>query len=144
MEYQRSGSAVWNGPSNTGSGKVTTGSKAMEVEMTFNRRFGDDPGTNPEELIAAAHAACFSMALTARLTRANTPPERINTSGTITFRKDETGWTIAKMHLVCEAKVPGLDAAAFAEHAEGAKKGCPVSRLLSPGLEALTLDAKLV
>ncbi len=144
MEILRSASAVWNGDLMSGVGQASTESGAVRnVEMTFGKRFGEDPGSNPEELIAAAHAACFSMAFSGQLTRAGFPPDEIRTTATVTLRKDEVGFTIARVHLATEATVPGIAAAAFQAAAEGARAGCPVSRLLAPGLEALTLEARL-
>jgi osmotically inducible protein OsmC len=145
MEILRSASATWTGDLMSGAGSASTESGAVrDVHMSFGKRFGDDQGSNPEELIAAAHAACFSMAFSGGLSRAGFPPTAIRTTAQLTLRKDEAGFTIAKVHLVTEATVPGIDAGTFQQAAEGAKGGCPVSRLLAPGLESLTLDARLV
>ena len=112
--------------------------------MSYGKRFGEDHGSNPEELIAAAHASCFSMAFSGALARAGFPPEEIKTTATVTLQKGEAGFSIVAIHLDTAAKVPGIDEAAFSTAAEGAKAGCPVSRLLAPGLQSLTLDARLV
>jgi osmotically inducible protein OsmC len=145
MEILRSASATWSGDLMSGVGAASTESGAVrDVHMTFGKRFGEDKGSNPEELIAAAHAACFSMAFSGGLTRAGFPPEAIRTTAQLTLRKGESGFAITKVHLVTEATVPGIDAGTFQQAAEGAKAGCPVSKLLAPGLESLTLDARLV
>lgn len=145
MEIVRTGSAVWRGDLMTGQGIANSQTGAVtDAVMTFGRRFGEDQGANPEELIATAHASCFSMALSARLARAGTPPEEVRTTAAVTLKKGEAGFRIIGVHLTTEAKVPGITAEAFAAAAEGAKEGCPVSRLLAPGLESLTLEATLV
>jgi osmotically inducible protein OsmC len=145
MDILRSASAVWRGDMLTGVGQTSTASGAVQnVAMSHSKRFGEDHGSNPEELIAAAHASCFSMAFSGRLTRAGFPPEEIKTTATVTLQKGETGFSITAVHLDTVATVPGIDEATFAEAAEGAKDGCPVSRLLAPGLQSLTLDARLV
>jgi osmotically inducible protein OsmC len=145
MEILRSASATWTGDLMSGAGAASTESGALrDAHMSFGKRFGDDQGSNPEELIAAAHAACFSMAFSAGLSRAGFPPVFIRTTAQVRLRKDTAGFTIAGVHLVTEATVPGIDAGAFQQTAEGAKAGCPVSKLLAPGLESLTLEARLV
>lgn len=113
-----------------------------EARYTWAQRFGNDPGTNPEELIAAAHAGCFSMAFSGKLTAAGFTPERIATTATVTLEKTDAGQTITKVHLSTRARVSGISAAAFAEHAEAARATCPVSRLLSPAAR-ITLDAAM-
>jgi osmotically inducible protein OsmC len=141
----RKASATWVGDSKGGSGSASTGSGVIkDVKITWSARFENAPGSNPEELVAAAHAACFSMALSAGLTRANTPPKEIHTQATLTMRRDDSGTKITKMHLEVEASVPGITAEAFQAAAQSAKAGCPISKLLAPGLEEITLDAKLV
>jgi len=134
--------AEWKGDLKSGAGKVRLGSGAFEGQYSFNSRFAEGVGTNPEELIAAAHAGCFSMALSAALTEAGHPPERIHTSAKIHFGPVTGGFAISKIDLTTEASVPGIDAATFSKIATGAKEGCPVSKALS-ALE-ITLDAKLV
>jgi len=143
-EITRTASAVWTGDLRAGTGQVSTPSGALrDTPVTYVSRFESGEGSNPEELIAAAHAACFSMALAGRLTREGTPPERVETRATVTLQLGEAGARITKVHLETRARVPGIDEARFREVAEGAKDGCPVSQLLKPGLEALTLDAQL-
>jgi len=134
--------AEWKGDLKSGAGKVRLGSGAFEGQYSFNSRFAEGVGTNPEELIAAAHAGCFSMALSAALTEAGHPPERIHTSAKIHFGPVAGGFAISKIDLTTEGSVPGIDAATFSKIATGAKEGCPVSKALS-ALE-ITLDAKLV
>jgi osmotically inducible protein OsmC len=138
---KRKASAVWHGTLKEGSGTITVPSGVLKgATYTFAQRFGDDPGTNPEELVAAAHAACYSMALSGKLTGAGLTPESINTTANVTLEKTDAGMTVTKVHLVSRARVPGASAAAFAEHAEGTRATCPISRLLNA---TITLDAKL-
>jgi osmotically inducible protein OsmC len=118
------------------------GSGAFEGQYSFSSRFEEGTGTNPEELIAAAHAGCFSMAFSGALGRAGHPPTRVETTAKIRLEKGEAGFSLARSELTCEAEVPGIDEATFQEVAEGAKANCPVSRALA-GVE-ITLDAKLV
>lgn len=141
----RSATAKWTGDLKSGGGAVSTESGFLhDVKVTWSSRFETNPGSNPEELLAAAEAACFSMALSSNLTKQNTPPQEINTKATLTMRRDESGVKLTRLHLVVEAKVPGVDAAAFKELAEKTKETCPVSVLLKPGLEAMTVEAKLL
>ncbi|MBI4507874.1 MAG: OsmC family protein [Chloroflexi bacterium] len=138
---ERKGSAVWQGDLRSGKGTVSTGSGVLSnIAYTFSTRFEDAPGTNPEELIAAAHAGCFSMALSAQLGGAGLKPERISTTATLTMERTDAGWTVTAVHLDVTAKVPGGDRAAFETAANSAKSGCPVSRLLNT---TITMDAKL-
>lgn len=138
---ERKGSAVWQGDLRSGKGTVATGSGVLSgIAYTFSTRFEDAPGTNPEELIAAAHAGCFSMALSAQLGSAGLKPERIATTATLTMERTDAGWTVTASHLDVTAKVPGADRAAFETAANNAKAGCPVSRLLNA---EITMDAKL-
>jgi osmotically inducible protein OsmC len=139
---KRTGSAVWQGDLKGGKGTFKVGSGAFEGVYSFSTRFENEPGTNPEELIAAAHAACFSMAFANGLAKAGFAPDSVSTTANATFEKLEEGWRITNIHLVCEAKVPGIDAAGFAEQAQAAKTGCPVSNALKA--VDITLDAKLV
>jgi osmotically inducible protein OsmC len=118
------------------------GSGAFEGPYSFASRFEDGSGTNPEELIGAAHAGCFSMALSGALTRAGHPPTRIHTSAKVHIDRGEAGFSITRIELQTEAEVPGIDDETFQTEAQGAKAGCPVSRALA-GTE-ITLDAKLV
>ena len=138
---ERKASAVWKGSLKDGQGTVSSASGILSnTKYSFKTRFEDAPGTNPEELIAAAHAACFSMALSAQLGGANLTPESINTSATLSMEKLEAGWTITAVHLDVVAKVPGGSAEAFSTAAQNAKAGCPVSKVLNA---KITLDAKL-
>lgn len=132
---------MWSGTLKEGSGTMTAPSGVFkDARYTWAQRFADDPGTNPEELVAAAHAGCFSMAFSGRLTTAGFPPERINTTATVTLEKTDAGMTITRVHLSTRARVPGIQEAAFAEQAEAARATCPISRLLKADI---TLDAAL-
>jgi lipoyl-dependent peroxiredoxin len=135
-------SAVWEGVLRTGRGHFTAGSKAFEGDYTFATRFEGAKGTNPEELIAAAHASCLSMALSAGLEAAKTPPKRITTKASCTIDKVGDGFKITKMRLEVRGEVPGIDDAAFRAAAEKAKEGCPVSQALK-GNVPFELDARL-
>jgi lipoyl-dependent peroxiredoxin len=135
------GSAEWKGDVPSGSGTFTAGD-TISGEFSFKSRFEDGPGANPEQLIAAAHASCFSMALSNILAEAGTPPESVRTDATVTLRFVDGAPTITKIALVTVGRVPGIDAAAFAEHAAAAKAGCPVSRALA-GVPEITLEASL-
>ncbi len=138
----RKASAQWNGGLRDGNGTVSTASGALKsVPYSFAMRFGDTPGTNPEELVAAAHAACFSMALSNELGTFGYRAEQIETKATLNFDKTDAGWTVKAIHLDVAAKVPGADSAKFQSAAEAAEKGCPISRLLKADI---TMSAKLV
>jgi lipoyl-dependent peroxiredoxin len=138
----RKASAVWNGSLKEGKGKISTESKVLSnAQYSFSTRFEDGIGTNPEELIAAAHAGCFSMALSAQLGTAGITPESIETTAAVTLEKVEAGFTVTKVHLDVTAKIPGANAAAFEKAAQDAKAGCPISRLLKA---EITMTAKLV
>ena len=142
---QRSASAVWEGNLRGGSGKVSGASTVLQdAAYTFATRFENAAGTNPEELIAAAHAACYSMALSGNLTDKGFTAERISTRAVLTMDKRDGKNTVVSIRLEVEGKVPGLDAQGFQQSAEQAKENCPISRLLKPGLEMIELDAKLV
>lgn len=137
----RKGSAVWQGGIRDGRGTVSTESGVLsEAQYSFSTRFEDGKGTNPEELIAAAHAGCFSMALSKQLGDAGMTAESINTTAAVRLEKTDAGFSITKIHLDVTARIPGADAAAFQTAAEGAKAGCPVSRLFNA---EITMDAKL-
>lgn len=138
----RNGSAVWEGTVKEGKGTVKLGSGAFEGPYSFSSRFEDGKGTNPEELIGAAHAGCFSMALSGALTRAGFPPNRIETTAKVHLGAVEGGFAIGLIELETTANVPGIDEKTFQEQAEGAKKNCPVSKALA-GTE-IKLAAKLV
>jgi lipoyl-dependent peroxiredoxin len=138
---ERKASAVWKGGLKDGKGAVSSASGVLSnTPYSFTTRFENTPGTNPEELIAAAHAACFSMALSAQLGGANLTPESINTSATLTMEKLEAGWTITAVNLDVVAKVPGASPEAFNTAAQNAKAGCPVSKVLNA---KITMNAKL-
>lgn len=138
---KRTGSAVWTGGLKDGKGTVSTQSGVLkETQYSFSARFEDGIGTNPEELIAAAHAGCFSMALSGQLGAAGMTAESILTTATVSLEKTDSGFSITAIHLDLTAKVPGADKAAFEKAAADAKAGCPVSRVLNA---TITLDAKL-
>jgi osmotically inducible protein OsmC len=135
------GNAEWKGELKTGSGTFTAG-EDISGQYSFKSRFEEGPGANPEQLIAAAHAACFSMALSAGLADAGTPVDSVKTDAAVTLRMVDGAPTITKIELVTVGQVPGLDAAAFQEAAEGAKANCPVSKALA-GVPEITLEASL-
>jgi osmotically inducible protein OsmC len=135
------GSAEWKGDVPTGTGTFTAGD-TISGGYTYKSRFEDGPGSNPEQLIAAAHAACFSMALSNILAGSGTPPDSVHTDATVTLRLVNGVPTITKIALVTVGRVPGIDEAAFAEQARAAKEGCPVSRALA-GVPEITLEASL-
>src|SRR6201987_5371246 len=140
---KRTASAVWHGDLKKGQGTLSTQSGVLnKTQYSFSTRFENGIGTNPEELIAAAHAGCFTMALSAQLTTANLPPESIETKANVTFDKTDAGPTITKILLTTTAKVPGADKAAFDKAAQEAKNNCPISRLFKNNPE-IPLDAKL-
>ena len=138
----QSASAEWNGSLKEGSGKMRVGTGAYEGPFTFASRFENGKGTNPEELIGAAHAGCFSMALSAALGRAGHNPTSIKTSAKVHLGTSDAGPTITQIDLDVEGVVPGIDQAKFQEFAEGAKKGCVVSRALG-GVSQINLNATL-
>jgi osmotically inducible protein OsmC len=138
----RKAQAVWEGSLQDGNGKMALGSGAFEGPFSFGTRFGDVPGTNPEELIGAAHAGCFSMALSGGLGRAGYTPNKIETRAEVKIERGDSGFRITNIHLITEADVPGIDEATFQEQAEATKKACPVSQALAA--VDITLDAKLV
>jgi lipoyl-dependent peroxiredoxin len=128
---QRAATAVWNGTLKEGKGTISTASGVLSsTPYSFSTRFENGQGTNPEELIAAAHAGCFTMALSAQLSTMNFTPECLRTQATVTLEKLEAGWTISRVHLDVAARVPGISASAFESAAVSAKANCPVSRLL--------------
>jgi osmotically inducible protein OsmC len=138
----RNADATWNGNLKEGQGNVKLGGGAFEGKYSFSSRFENGPGTNPEELIAAAHAGCYSMALAAGLGKAGLNPQRVHTTASVSIDKVGEGFKITKIRLVTEAKVPGVDAKQFQEIAEKTKAGCPVSQALSA--TPIELEAKLV
>ncbi len=138
---QRKGRATWTGGIRDGKGTVSTDSAVLsETPFSFSTRFENGKGTNPEELIAAAHAGCFSMALSAELGKAGLTAENIRTEAAVTLEKSGEGFAITAVHLDLRAKVPGAERAAFEQAANAAKEGCPVSKLLNA---SITLDARL-
>ncbi|MFL6211084.1 MAG: OsmC family protein [Pyrinomonadaceae bacterium] len=138
---KRKASAVWQGGLKDGKGTISTDSGVLSsTQYSFSTRFEDGIGTNPEELIAAAHAGCFSMALSGQLGNAGMTAESINTTATVTLEKTDAGFTITKVHLDVTARIPGAEQAAFETAANNAKAGCPISRLLKA---EITMDAKL-
>lgn len=139
----RTASAVWHGSLKEGKGTISTQSGVLkDSQYSFGTRFENGIGTNPEELIAAAHAGCFTMALSGQLTSADLVPESLETTAVVTMDTTGDGPTVTKIHLTTKAKVPGADKARFDELAKKAKEGCPISRLLKAA--EITLDAQLV
>jgi osmotically inducible protein OsmC len=138
----RTADAQWEGDLQAGKGTMRFGSGAFEGQYSFASRFEEGTGTNPEELIAAAHAGCFSMALSAGLSRAGHVPKRVHTTAKVHLEKGDAGFRISAIDLETEADVPGIDAAAFQKEAEAAKAGCPVSQALAA--VDIKLNARLV
>lgn len=142
----RSANAVWRGDLRGGNGTFSLSSGVLEDQVySFLTRFENNPGTNPEELIAAAHASCFSMAFANTLAKKGFPPESIQTKATCVFSpKEGGGFRVSRMVLEVEGKVANLDGATFSQIAEEADKGCPISNLLRPGVDAIEVHARLV
>ncbi len=139
----RKANAIWHGALKDGKGTISTQSGVLkDTQYSFSTRFENGVGTNPEELIAAAHAGCFTMALSAQLTDADLVPESLETTAVVTMEKTDEGPTITKIHLTTKAKVPNAEKSKFDELAKKAKEGCPVSRVLKAA--EITLDATLV
>jgi lipoyl-dependent peroxiredoxin len=139
---KRKASAVWTGNLKEGKGTVSTDSGVLkDTQYSFSTRFENGIGTNPEELIGAAHAGCFAMAFSAQLGNAGLTPERVQTQATVTFEKVEAGFTVTGIHLDLVARVPGATKEAFDKAANAAKEGCPISRALKA--VPITLDARL-
>ena len=138
---KRSGSAVWKGGLKDGTGNVSTESGVLaNIPYNFSKRFENEKGTNPEELIAAAHAACFSMALSAQLGNAGMKAESIDTTATVSLEQVEGGFAVTSSHLETTVRIPNADKAAFDKAVENAKSGCPISKLLNA---KITMNAKL-
>jgi osmotically inducible protein OsmC len=138
---KRKGSAVWKGGLKDGKGTVSTESGVLKgTQYSFSTRFENGVGTNPEELLAAAHAGCFSMALSGQLAQAGLTAESIETTATVTLEKVEAGFAITAVHLEVKARIPGADAAKFEQAAAAAKAGCPVSKLFNA---KITMEATL-
>ncbi len=141
MGIKRSGHAVWRGGLKDGKGTVSTDSGVLrDTPYDFRKRFENDPGTNPEELIAAAHAACFSMALSLALGQEGMTAESIDTRATVTLEQAGGGFAVTSSHLDTTVRIPGADRAKFEKAAEGAKSGCPISKLLNA---KITMEARL-
>lgn len=138
---EKQASAHWSGGLKDGKGEIETGSGTVKAPYSFARRFGDEKGSNPEELIAAAHAGCYAMALSGNFDAAGVKAEAIDAKAVVTLDTSGDAPTVTKIHLTVTAKVPGLDAAKFAELAEKTKETCPISRLLAAA--EITLDARL-
>jgi len=138
---KRKASAIWLGGLKDGKGSISTESGVLaQTQYSFSTRFESGVGTNPEELIAAAHAGCFAMAFSAELGKAGLTPETIHVTATVSLDKTDAGWTVTESHLDLAAKIPGIDETKFMAIANGAKAGCPISRLLNA---KVTLQAKL-
>jgi osmotically inducible protein OsmC len=138
---KRNASAEWQGDLKTGKGTVSTDSGVLsKTQYSFSTRFENGKGTNPEELIAAAHAGCFTMALSGQLGNAGLTPQELRTTATVTFEKLDAGWTVTQIHLDVKGKVPNADQPAWDKATQGAKTGCPISRLLNT---KITMEAKL-
>lgn len=138
----RTASAVWTGDLKSGKGTMKFGGGAWEGAYSFQSRFEEGAGTNPEELAAAAHAGCFSMAFSNELSKAGFVPTRVATTAKVHLEKGDAGFSITRIDLACEAQVPGIDDATFQEVGAAAKKGCPISKLFTGA--QINLDAKLV
>jgi osmotically inducible protein OsmC len=136
------GHAEWKGDLKGGSGTFSAGDGGIRGDYSYKSRFEDGPGANPEQLIAAAHASCFSMALSNILAEAGHPPDSVQTDAVVTLRPTDDGPTITKIALTTVGQVPGIDEATFREHAAAAKAGCPVSRALA-GVPEVTMEASL-
>ncbi len=141
--FKRSAESVWNGGGKDGKGSLKTQSGALSgLPYSAGMRFGEEKGTNPEELLAAAHAGCFNMALAFSLSGSGNTPEELRTKAVVTIEKEGSGFTIKTVALTLEGRVPGMSEEEFRKAAESAKEGCPVSRLFKGGAE-ITLDARL-
>jgi len=141
VNMKRHASAVWQGGLKDGKGSISTASGVLSnTQYSFSTRFENGIGTNPEELIAAAHASCFSMALSGQLGNAGMTAEKIETTATVTLDKTDAGFTITEVHLDVKARIPGADQAAFDTAAANAKAGCPISRVLNT---KITMEARL-
>ena len=144
METTRSANAVWQGDLLSGSGTVSAGTGLFkDLPTSWSSRTEAPAGrTSPEEMLAAAHASCYSMAFSNGLAKAGFPAEHVDVRAEVTFTKEDSGWSVTRSALTVRAKVPGIDEAAFQQAAEGARTGCPISRALNPSIE-VTVDAEL-
>ena len=141
IPVQRKATANWQGGLRDGRGTISTGSAVLsQAQYGFSTRFEQGPGTNPEELVAAAHAGCFAMALSAQLENAGIKPQNVEVTCTVTFEKREGGWEVTESHLDVTARIPGADRAKFEQAANSAKSGCPISKLLKTNI---TMTANL-
>jgi lipoyl-dependent peroxiredoxin len=138
----RNGSAEWHGDLKSGGGTITVGDRVFEGGYSYESRFGEGAGTNPEQLLAAAHSACFTMALANGLSAAGHPPQSLRTNASVQLRNRDGAVTLARIDLVTEGDVPGLDERQFQRYADEAKKDCPVSRALA-GIPEIVLEARL-
>jgi osmotically inducible protein OsmC len=139
---QRKATAIWRGDLKSGAGRVSSDSGVLsDTAYSFRTRFENEKGTNPEELIAAAHAGCFAMALSAQLGEAGLKADEITAQATVTLDKTDGGWTVTKSHLDVKARIPGADETAFRKAADNAKAGCPISKLLKA---EITMNAQLL
>jgi osmotically inducible protein OsmC len=142
ISVKRSATATWNGGVPAGSGQITTQSGVLDAPYSFGRRFGGDPGTNPEELLGAAHAGCYSMAISYELTNAGFVPTSVSTKADVAVAQDDSGFTITQIDLTVDAVIANIDDAKFQEIAEAAKIGCPLSKALA-AVPTITLKATL-
>jgi lipoyl-dependent peroxiredoxin len=143
-EIRRTAEAYWQGDSRSGNGTLSTQSGALkQAPYTWHARFENEPGTNPEELIIAAHAGCFTMAFASALKKKDFVAESLHTNGTLIMEMVDQLWTVTRIRLEVEGSVPNIDEATFKQTAEEAEKGCPISRLLRPGLQGVDVVAKL-
>lgn len=141
IQKKSEASVLWQGSIKEGHGEISTNSKVLQsIPYSFGTRFGDNPGTNPEELIAAAHASCFAMATAAGFAKGGIQPESLNVTATVTLTKNQETWTVTASHLDLTGRIPGVSPGQFQEIAEDAKKNCPISRLLKA---EITLHAQL-
>lgn len=137
----RRAEAVWHGSFKDGHGHMQLGEEEFELDYSAGSRFEEDPGGNPEQMLGAAHAGCFSMALASGLSKAGFPPEAIHTTAEVHLEKTEAGWSVTRIHLTTEVEAPGVEEAAFLELAGKAKQNCPISRAL--GNVEISLEARL-
>jgi lipoyl-dependent peroxiredoxin len=144
-DIQRTAEVNWQGDSRSGKGNLSTGSGVLkQVPYTWHMRFEDEPGTNPEELIVAAHAGCFTMAFAGALARKGFVADSLHTNGTLIMEMVDGKQTVTRVRLEVEGKVPNIDEATFQQTAAEAEQGCPISRLLRPGLKEVEVVARLV
>ena len=142
ISIKRSATAKWTGDVPGGTGQITTESHVLDAGYSFGRRFGKEPGTNPEELLGAAHAGCYAMAISYALTQAGFPPKTVTTVASVHIVQDDGGFVIPEIDLVVDAEIAGIDDAKFQEIAEGAKENCPLSKALA-AVPKITLKATL-